>query len=143
MELFVITRSLICNSQLFHCKVFVGLVWLIRNHMFGSGNLWDKLPSGFLKFSKLPLFYSGEFTIFRNALGNFTPNRPPKHVITSTYYIITFFHWGINTHWPTYFLKIFSTRFFQKFGETSAIYCFFPPQVHKKCPRVNASFYLS
>ena len=28
-------------------------------------------------------FYSGNFKIFKNELGKFIPNRPPKHVITS------------------------------------------------------------
>ena len=29
-------------------------------------------------------FYSGNFKIFKNALGQFIPNCPPKHVITGT-----------------------------------------------------------
>ena len=33
---------------------------------------------------RLPSFCSGDFKIFKNALGQFIPNRPPKHVITST-----------------------------------------------------------
>ena len=42
--------------------------------MFGSGNVW-----GF------PLnFHSGNFKIFENVLRQFTPNHPPKHVITTT-----------------------------------------------------------
>ena len=28
--------------------------------------------------------YSGNFKIFKNALGQFIPNHPPEHVITST-----------------------------------------------------------
>ena len=39
--------------------------------MFGSGDFWDKSPWCFLK-------------IFKNAVGQFIPNCPPKHVITST-----------------------------------------------------------
>ena len=41
-------------------------------------------PRDFWKFLKFPLFYSGNFKIFKNALGQFVPNSPPKHVITST-----------------------------------------------------------
>ena len=52
--------------------------------MLGSGNFWNKSPSRFLKILKLRLFYSWNFKIFKNALGQFIPNRPPKHVITST-----------------------------------------------------------
>ena len=48
--------------------MIVGLVWLTGNHMFGLGDFWDKLPSWFLKILKLPLFYSGNFKIFKNAL---------------------------------------------------------------------------
>ena len=53
--------------------------------MFGAGDIWDKSPSWFLKIVKLPSFYSGNFKIFQNALGQFIPNCPPKHVITSNY----------------------------------------------------------
>ena len=45
---------------------------------------WDKSPSWFLNNLKLPSFYSGNFKIFKNVLGQFIPNRPPKHVITTT-----------------------------------------------------------
>ena len=31
---------------------------------------------------KLPSFYSGNFKICKNALGQFIPNRPSKHVVT-------------------------------------------------------------
>ena len=50
--------------------LFVGLVRLISNHMFGSGNFWDKSPSWFLKTLKSSLFYSDNFKIFKSALGN-------------------------------------------------------------------------
>ena len=50
-------------------KVLIGLVWLTSNHMFGSGNFWDKSPSRCLKILKLLLFYSGNFQNFKNALG--------------------------------------------------------------------------
>ena len=35
-------------------KVFVGLVWLTSNHMFGWDNFGDKSPSWFLTILKLP-----------------------------------------------------------------------------------------
>ena len=38
-------------------------------HMFGSSNFCNKSPSWFLKILKLPSFYSGNFRIFENALG--------------------------------------------------------------------------
>ena len=57
-------------------KVFVSLVWLANNHMFGSGDFGDKTPSWFLKSLKLPSFYSGCFNIFENAVGQFISNRP-------------------------------------------------------------------
>ena len=59
----------------FQYKVFVGSVWLTSNHMFGSGIYWDKWPSWFLK-------------IFKNAIGQFIPNRPPKHVAPSTHSMV-------------------------------------------------------
>ena len=59
---------LICNS-LFHYKVFVGLVWLTSNLMFGLGNFLDKSLSWFLKILKLPSFYSINFESFMH-LGN-------------------------------------------------------------------------
>ena len=52
--------------------------------MFGSGEFGDKLPTRLLKILKLPSFYSGNFKISNNALGQFIQNHPPKHVITST-----------------------------------------------------------
>ena len=77
--------------------MFVGLVWLTSNHMFGSDKFWDKSPSvileikklasfywWFLKTLKLPSFYSSNFKIFKNALGQFIQNFPSKHVIIST-----------------------------------------------------------
>ena len=33
----------------------------------------------------MPSFYSGNFKVFKSALGQYIPNRPPKHLITSTY----------------------------------------------------------
>ena len=37
--------------------------------MFGSGNFCDKSPSWFLEILKMPSFYSENFKIFKNALG--------------------------------------------------------------------------
>ena len=51
----------------FQYKVFVGLVWLTSNHILSSRNFWYK----FLKFLKLPPFYSRNSKIFKNALGQF------------------------------------------------------------------------
>ena len=65
--------------------MFVGLVRLTNNHMFGSDNIWDKSPTLFLKVLKLPSFYSGNFKIFKNAIGQSMSICPPKYVITSTY----------------------------------------------------------
>ena len=64
--------------------MFAGLVWLSSNHMLFSGNLWDKSPSWFLKTLKLRSFHSGNFKIFKNAIGQFIPNHTAKHVITSS-----------------------------------------------------------
>ena len=58
--------------------------------MFGLGNFRNKWPSWFLKILKLHLLYSSNFKIFKNALGKFIPNRPPKHVITSTNFILNY-----------------------------------------------------
>ena len=55
---------------------------LFCNHPF-----WDKSPLWFLKILNLPLFSLGNFRIFKNPLGQYIPNHPPKHVITSTNYI--------------------------------------------------------
>ena len=91
---------LFCNYSLFrHCPLadlwlhalkryqfqynfFVGLVWLTSNYMSVSGDFGDKSHSWFLKNLKLPSFYSVIFKIFKNALGKFIPNLPPKYVIT-------------------------------------------------------------
>ena len=64
--------------------MFVGFVWLTSNYMFGSDNFGDKSPSRFLKILKLSLFHLGNFKTFKNKLGQFIPNWPAKHVITST-----------------------------------------------------------
>ena len=85
----LITRFIVINivplAELFcNCPLFVGLVWLTSGHMFGSGNFWDKSPSWILNVLKMSSFYTGNFKFFKNALGQFIPNRPPKHMITST-----------------------------------------------------------
>ena len=82
-----IARSLICYCPLLNdisFKVFVGLVRLTSNHMFRSGDFWDKSCSYFLKILKLPSFKSRNVNIFKNALGQFIPNCPTKHVGFST-----------------------------------------------------------
>ena len=81
-----------------------GLVWLTSNHMFGSGDFWDKSPSWFLKILKLPSFYSGNFNIFKNTIGQFIPNCPPKHVITNTNQRKhTSSNWKSLQKWKSYF----------------------------------------
>ena len=45
---------------------------------------------------KLPSFYPVNFKIFKNSLGQFVPNHPPKHVITSTN-LQTVVHAGYGT----------------------------------------------
>ena len=55
--------------------------------MFGWGDFWDKSSSWFLEILKMPSFYQGNFKIFKNALGEFMPNLPPKHVISSNKFI--------------------------------------------------------
>ena len=52
--------------------------------MLASGDFWNKSPSRFLKILKLPSFYSDNFKILKNTLGQLIPNCLPKHVITST-----------------------------------------------------------
>ena len=61
--------------------------------MFVSGDFGDKSPSWFLKILTLPSFYSRNFKIFKNSLGQFIPNRPLKHVIT-------------NSNFPSSFLQL-------------------------------------
>ena len=64
--------------------MFLGLVLLISNHMFSSDDFADKSPLSFLKILKLPSLYLGNFKVFKNVLGQFILNGPPKNVITST-----------------------------------------------------------
>ena len=60
------------------------MVWLASDHMFGVGDFKVKSPFWFLKILKLHSLYSGNSKIFKNAFGQYIPNRPPKHLITST-----------------------------------------------------------
>ena len=69
--------ELFCNCLLFG-NLFVDLVWLTNNYVFGSGNFRDNSGSLSLKILKLSWFY------FKNSLRQFIPGRLPKHVITST-----------------------------------------------------------
>ena len=52
--------------------------------MFGSGNFGINHFHDFGKNLELLPFYSGSFKIFENALWQFIPNFPPKHVISKT-----------------------------------------------------------
>ena len=47
--------------------------------MFGPSYFWDKSVSLFLKILKF-----NHFKFFKNLLGEFIPNGPPEHAITST-----------------------------------------------------------
>ena len=87
--------------------------------MFVSGDFGDKSPSWFLKKLKLPSFYSGNFKIFKNALEQFIPNRPPKHVITSTNCMTYNDVWNTSKlklflkseiSWSPWYLKVWITR---------------------------------
>ena len=63
--------------------MFVGFVWLTNNHMFDLAIvIFENL--------KFPLFFSGNYKIFKNTQGKFISNCPSKHVITSTNSMITF-----------------------------------------------------
>ena len=42
--------------------MFVGLLWLISNHMFASGNFLDKYPSQFFKNLKFSEMHSGDLS---------------------------------------------------------------------------------
>ena len=88
--------------------MFVGLVWLTSNHIFGSGNFWDKSPTWFLKILKVPRFAWTILKFFKNLPGQFISNRPPKHVITSTVYHI------ISCAWMLHFNAIFIDKVFAK-----------------------------
>ena len=83
---------LFCNFQLielwlsavkrYQCQFrgFVGLIWLTSNHTFCSGNFLDKSLSCFMKNLKQPLFYPGNFKIFKNALGKIISSRPTPNM---------------------------------------------------------------
>ena len=80
--------------------MFIGLVWLTSNHMFGSGDFWDKSP--ILIFENfeiaLVLLIQCNLKIFKNALGQLISNCPPKHVITSTKCCLCNFSWKLLLH---------------------------------------------
>ena len=73
-----IATSTSCNCPLLKDISVCCLVWLTSNYIFGSDNFWDKPPFWFLKVLKLPLFYSGNLKIFKNALGQFIPIALPN-----------------------------------------------------------------
>ena len=50
--------------------------------MFGSGDFGGKSLSWFWK------VWNFNFKSFENALKQFLPDHPPKHVITSTYFLL-------------------------------------------------------
>ena len=64
--------------------MFVSLVLSTSKHMFGWCDFWDKSPKWFLKILKFPRFTRTISKIFRNALRQFMPNHPHRHMITST-----------------------------------------------------------
>ena len=91
--------------HLFGCKANLGtiltidiyfLVSVLTPDLFASGDFRKKSPS-WLKILKLLSFYSGNFKIFKNALGQFIWSRPTKHVITSAN-CSDFFHYDIQVY---------------------------------------------
>ena len=82
---------LFCNCPLVDCNCLLLKYISFNTKCFYrwflcSANFWDKSPLQYLEILKLPLFYSGNFKIFKNALGQFIQNCPPKHMITSRNY---------------------------------------------------------
>ena len=66
-------------------KVFDGFRWLTSNQIFGSVDFLGYITLLiFENFWKSPSFHSGNFKIFKNTLGQFHPNGPSKHMVTST-----------------------------------------------------------
>ena len=61
-------------------KVFIGLLWLTSNHMFGSTIFAINHPRDFWKFE------ISEFS--KMPFKQFFPNGPLKHAITSANYIL-------------------------------------------------------
>ena len=99
--------------------MFVGLVWLTSNHIFGSGNFWDKSPTWFLKILKVSRFAWTILKFFKNLPGQFISNRPPKHVINSTVYNIISFTTSLTVRrtscaWMLHFNAIFIDKVFAK-----------------------------
>ena len=99
--------------------------------MFGSGCFGDKLPSWFLKMLKVTSFYSGNFNIFKDALRQFIPNCPPKHVIIITnlfkFRLMTFLYFSMKL--VTLLMMMGYDRFYDfmaswRFLLTTVIQCF-------------------
>ena len=100
-------------------SIFIGLVWLTSNQMFGSGDSWDISPSWFLKILKSLTFYSGNFKIFKNSLWQFIlfsvlsvscafdPDNPTKNY---------FYPWPSHNVYKFYIIYIhdISTNFFKQ-----------------------------
>ena len=110
----------------------VSLVWLTSNHMFGFTWAIFRInqPRDFWKFLKFPLFYSGNFKIFKNALGQFVPNSPSKHVITSTNSYL------LSEGFLLLTLKIFKAKWFT--GQTNI--CHFEENLQNKHPLKRPKF---
>ena len=64
--------------------MFVGFVRLTSNHIIWFGTFLGKITLVIFENLKLSSFYSGNYKLFKNALAQFIPNRPPKHVVIST-----------------------------------------------------------
>ena len=58
--------------------MIVGLVRTTSNHMFGSGDFWDKLPSWFLKILKWPLFTQAISKFLKMHSGNLSQIAHPN-----------------------------------------------------------------
>ena len=57
-------------SGLVSMQSVFGLVWLISNHMFGSGKFWEKSPLWFLKILKLSEWNKGNIKTLKNHEGD-------------------------------------------------------------------------
>ena len=69
-------------------KVFDGFRWLTSNQIFGSVDFWDISPLWFLNiFESHHRFTRAIIKIFKNTLGQFFTNGPPKRMVTSTNFL--------------------------------------------------------
>ena len=84
-----ILELVVVKRYYFQYKMFVSLVWLNSNHMFGLDNFWHKSPSLFLKSLKLPSFYFVNFRFLKSSCGQFIPNHPSRVLIV----IITYYYY--------------------------------------------------